>query len=1289
MRSNWTENVRNAVRSSFDNFLPRFSEPVVEDNSLIARNSNSSCASHSSQKRVPIPQQGSREYLTKRLNNYIRDNDPAQNDPIPIEDDDQEDTSENNPSIRLRTSKPLLQTRSPQNHEASSVKHAPPRHMPTRYPAERERGTTERRSIDNSQSAHENWLLGVASKPEPGFVTIQDPMKQPSSLAPGYRPVNTLNGARPPARPGHIHSTAHPSRGPQSHAFQYGDQTKGDALNHRHKRRKLEQPRTARQSNQDPIDIGESQQAEDSLDELGMSPAFGKGHTHQRDVGAFEDKRKAIPAQNLRRAEMSASSEDESTFTKASAQQRRAGQDESLKTSSVIQRSHATQAKVASPYFGKSEPPGRTSKGVRKTRQPKSLGQESPDALQESFCISHPRPAKQNPTSLDSVPATTFTRNLLGNDKNSAITNATKKPITKTQTLSPRTFKLLEFVSVPDSFADASLILEVDERTKRLEISTDMKELDTAPLQICLMEKINVLMHENQSNLVRLDCPRRGNTSTQTYLRLESVKAANDFVTLLQKLGCPHHTKTKDNGWIETALERAKDEMAGRHQKQATEEGSIIWQSSEQTKSSRKYPHVIQQDTARKQTRLIDRLDLPAVASEQPTVITGAERPGNDDSRPIQHSRNVQSSFMNLDRPDRSHEDANPLRRVTRSREPAKKDQRDQIPDSFRQPAKVSDLEILGNPWKSDLKYPITEKRSGTVPYEDLARLGHDEFLNDNLISFFVHYLENKIKSTKPELSPRIHIFNTYFFETLTKTPKGQKGRGINYEAVSKWTKAVDLFKRDFVVVPVNENFHWYLAIICNLPYFLPESEQGAREEIQPLILEDPSAPVETTDGDASEEQTQKSLAELSISDYDTSHQTASKAKAKKGPGKRRVSRLPKYDTDKPVIITLDSLGTPRSATSSILRQYVAAEAKNKKGLDLEPSDLRGMTAKKIPTQSNFSDCGLYLCMYLEQFVANPDTFVYNILQREENTHQWPETIRGQDLRGRLRDLLLELHRKQEGQPSKMEIPEVGRIMIGKIRSPPSRSQHLSSPTDEEVDDQKPGLRRTHYDGEELSSHSKSTPASLDTDFSKDAQSGRTVNGPSVPGGTTSAADQGRSRDGSSLGKSSGEVVQVAASPPASHNRHRENHKDSSELAAHLRTSRKRQRPARDDDDVHQQIRPKSPSTEFLSGVESYVGMQGSSSAGENPSLTNESILDDEVSSRRRKRTRHLDKFAGHSQESAMDAQAHSEAPLSLKHNEKTSMQQLIPTKKRQIDMGEVEIYEDTDEEQIGGSGTA
>ncbi len=54
-----------------------------------------------------------------------------------------------------------------------------------------------------------------------------------------------------------------------------------------------------------------------------------------------------------------------------------------------------------------------------------------------------------------------------------------------------------------------------------------------------------------------------------------------------------------------------------------------------------------------------------------------------------------------------------------------------------------------------------------------------------------------------PDLASKVHVFNTYFYETLTRTAKGQKG--INYDGVKRWTSKIDLFRYEYVIVPVNE----------------------------------------------------------------------------------------------------------------------------------------------------------------------------------------------------------------------------------------------------------------------------------------------------------------------------------------------------------------------------------------------------------------------------------------------------------------------------------------------------
>ena len=137
------------------------------------------------------------------------------------------------------------------------------------------------------------------------------------------------------------------------------------------------------------------------------------------------------------------------------------------------------------------------------------------------------------------------------------------------------------------------------------------------------------------------------------------------------------------------------------------------------------------------------------------------------------------------------------------------------VPDQARIP-KISHVHEFGESWRRPLVYPKDGKKKSTVEWTDLDRLGEGEFFNDTLISFYLRYLEHKLEERNAETAKRVYLFNSFFYASLTKPQKGKKG--INYEAVQKWTRGVDIFNCDYVVVPINESLHWYFAVICNLP---------------------------------------------------------------------------------------------------------------------------------------------------------------------------------------------------------------------------------------------------------------------------------------------------------------------------------------------------------------------------------------------------------------------------------------------------------------------------------------
>lgn len=116
------------------------------------------------------------------------------------------------------------------------------------------------------------------------------------------------------------------------------------------------------------------------------------------------------------------------------------------------------------------------------------------------------------------------------------------------------------------------------------------------------------------------------------------------------------------------------------------------------------------------------------------------------------------------------------------------------------------------------------------------------------------------------------------------------------------------------------------------------------------------------------------------------------------------------------MIITCDSFGGQHSEVTRVLKQYLKKEALDKRQCELRfvPS---GLTAKGIPLQNNFSDCGLYLIAYIEQFLQDPDNFVTKVVNREMNEEQdWPN-FNATTLRDSYRTVVLAEGKRQNNLP--------------------------------------------------------------------------------------------------------------------------------------------------------------------------------------------------------------------------------------------------------------------------------
>ncbi|XP_057380186.1 sentrin-specific protease 1-like [Daphnia carinata] len=90
-----------------------------------------------------------------------------------------------------------------------------------------------------------------------------------------------------------------------------------------------------------------------------------------------------------------------------------------------------------------------------------------------------------------------------------------------------------------------------------------------------------------------------------------------------------------------------------------------------------------------------------------------------------------------------------------------------------------------------------------SITRRDIKTLADCNWINDQIINF---YLSLIVERSQPDERPKVFAFNTLFYPKLMSS---------GYAALERWTKAVDLFQNDVILIPVHSGCHWSLATIC------------------------------------------------------------------------------------------------------------------------------------------------------------------------------------------------------------------------------------------------------------------------------------------------------------------------------------------------------------------------------------------------------------------------------------------------------------------------------------------
>ena len=149
-----------------------------------------------------------------------------------------------------------------------------------------------------------------------------------------------------------------------------------------------------------------------------------------------------------------------------------------------------------------------------------------------------------------------------------------------------------------------------------------------------------------------------------------------------------------------------------------------------------------------------------------------------------------------------------------KKKEALKKKKAEQLEKSRKELEKQKSLEFpdLSNDALSIVKNVLGPGNPGEVfvsgfnaeiTRSDLSTLRDTTWLNDEVVNFYFNLI--KQRSEKDKNLPKVHVFNTFFYPKIMKS---------GHAGVKRWTRKINIFEMDVILVPVHLGMHWCLAVI-------------------------------------------------------------------------------------------------------------------------------------------------------------------------------------------------------------------------------------------------------------------------------------------------------------------------------------------------------------------------------------------------------------------------------------------------------------------------------------------
>ncbi|CAH8672537.1 unnamed protein product [Schistosoma haematobium] len=339
------------------------------------------------------------------------------------------------------------------------------------------------------------------------------------------------------------------------------------------------------------------------------------------------------------------------------------------------------------------------------------------------------------------------------------------------------------------------------------------------------------------------------------------------------------------------------------------------------------------------------------------------------------------------------------------------------------------------NPDDDSLKFdykPPGSTDSITITNNDIECLAPGALLNDAIINFYLKFLYfEKLTSFQKQAT---YLFNVFFYSRLasggyissdvrsstfsTNLPKTSETTDetifAQHANVAKWTRRVDLFSKDYIIIPINECAHWFLGLVC-YPWMAGMVSYTAlyREEVYHLCqLTEKFTNVDRINFSGDD------LNSLDIGEEVIQRlPTDTPGEAFDRWRRRRLAWLRQRGVNAmPCVLLFDSLPCQsRVGNLHVIRNYLQAEWNTRRSaqdgvLRFDKDTIRGFSPR-VPVQSNLVDCGIYLLHYVEMFFKKPVQSYTKDYFQHEMAGWFPEATVSQK-RAQIRDLLVNLRER-------------------------------------------------------------------------------------------------------------------------------------------------------------------------------------------------------------------------------------------------------------------------------------